>query len=380
MLSRGLKKYLINPCWGLIPFLLYVILYYFTDNIVNSLVASLLVTIIAEIVVRFYIKSTRIIITFLISFCALTLTLMMWMLFNHKITIENAYLIMPEIFMVCILIVIRLSKSYLNLRFFKQDSVLQKAFINEFYEVASIIQYSFTLHIFIVLLYKFLKDSEVLTNASDHIFYCWMPAAGIIILFFYENFKIKQMVDKLRKEEWLPIVNERGEVSGKIAKSVSFQMGNKFLHPVVRVALVCNGKIYLRKRLENDLLDPGTLDHPFEKYMLFNHEINLAVRNSIVQNLGAELPFKFLLKYNFENETTKRLIFLFISRINSEEEIEGMGLKNGKFWSMKQIDSDFGDDTMFSECFQLEYEYLKNTVLSVDEDLMHNSNNLASNA
>jgi len=379
MLSRGLKKYLINPCWGLIPFLLYILLYYFTNNIVNSLVASLLVTIIAEIVVRFYIKSTRVVITFLISFCALTLTLMMWMLFNHKITVENAYLIMPEIFMVCIFIIIRLSRSFLNIRFFRQDSVLQKAFINEFFEVASIIQYSLTLHIFIVLLYKFMKDSNILTNASDPILYCWLPAAGIIGLFFYENFKIKQMVGKLRKEEWLPIVNERGEVTGKIAKSVSLQMDNKFLHPVVRVALVCNGRVYLQKRPQDDILDPGKLDHPFEKYMLFNHEINIAVRNSIVRVLGAELPFKFLIKYTYENEKTKRLVFLFISRIHSEDEIAGMNLKDGKFWSIKQIDDDFGDDSMFSECFQLEYEYLKNTVLSVDEKLSK-EDSLANNA
>jgi len=281
----------------------------------------------------------------------------------------NAYLIMPEIFIVCIVILVRVSKSYLVLRFFRKQSVLQKAFLNEFFEVAAIVQYAFTMHIFIVLLYKFIKDSDVLDSGTDHIMYCWLPVAGMILLIIYENLKIKRMVNKLRKEEWLPIVNERGEVTGKIAKSISFQMNNKFLHPVVRVALVCNGKIYLQNRKANDNLDPGSLDHPFEKYMLFNHEINLAVRNSIVQTLGAELPFKFLLKYTFENEKTKRLIFLFVSRINDESEVEGLNTLKGKFWSVKQIDEDFGDDSKFSECFQLEYEYLKNTILSIDAAL-----------
>lgn len=263
------------------------------------------------------------------------------------------------------------------MRFFRKESVLLKAFINEFFEVAAIVQYAFTMHIFVVLMYKFMKDSGTLTDSTDPIVYCWAPVVGIIALLLYENVKIRRMVSKLRKEEWLPIVNERGEVTGKIAKSVSTQMTNKFLHPVVRVALVCNGKLFLQHRPSNDILDPGSLDHPFEKYMLFNHEINLAVRNSIVQTLGTELPFNFLLKYTFENEKTKRLIFLFVSRINDEHDTEVLGNLKGKFWSIKQIDEDFGDDSKFSECFQLEYEYLKNTVLSIDEELMNGA--LASN-
>lgn len=139
------------------------------------------------------------------------------------------------------------------------------------------------------------------------------------------------------------------------------------MHPVVRVALIHKGDVYLQKRSETDTLDPGSYDHPFEKYMLFNHEINIAVRNSISRALNMqELPFNFLIKYVYENEETKRLIFLFIARIETEEQLKSISLLNGKFWTAKQIEESFSDEKVFSECFQLEYEYLKNVVIQAE--------------
>jgi hypothetical protein len=186
----------------------------------------------------------------------------------------------------------------------------------------------------------------------------------------YQAFKVSALSSKLKHEEWLPIVTEKGEVTGKIAKSVSFNMKNKFLHPVVRVALISKSEVYLQERPANDILNPGKLDYPFEKYMLFNHEINLAARNSIRQMVGQDIDISisFLLKYVFENEDTKRLIFLFVANLDDESKIKRDGKMTGKFWTVKQLEEGFADE-IFSECFELEFEYLKNMVL-VPSDIM----------
>lgn len=355
-----------NPCLGLTPFLVYIFLFNFLDNIEYALLLSLMAAVVGELIIKIITKTTRSGLMFLIAFASLTLTLIVWLLCNKYITNNNLYIILPEIFATVILIVIRLSRSYIVHNFFKKESAIQKTFLNEFFEIAAFVQYFFTLHVFAALMYKYMKDSGVLTESTDVIIYSWVPVICMLMLIVYENYKITSVVKKLRKEEWLPIVNEKGEVTGRIAKTESMKMDNKFLHPVVRVALVHKGKLFLCPRNPDDMLDPGLLDHPFEKYMLFSHEINLAVRNSIVNTLGKELPFKFLLKYTFENDKTKRLIFLFVSRIEDDSQLEIVNHLKGKFWSIKQIDDDFGDDSKFSECFQLEYEYLKNTVLISD--------------
>ncbi|GAB6012674.1 NUDIX hydrolase [Viscerimonas tarda] len=299
---------------------------------------------------------------FIVSFIALTLSLIVWMLSNEWFLSDNIYMIVPEIFAVCILMIIKIYKPHIRHYMYK-NSTGGKIFFNDFLELATFTQYFFTLHIFVASVYEFLND-RLLPQSDDVYIFIGVPVTGIVAIMLYEHIKIKAIATKLKKEDWIPIVNERGEVTGKIAKSVTVQMKNKFLHPIVRVALVCNGKIYLQDREANDILDPGALDHPFEKYMLFKHEINLAVKNSIVRSLGKELPFRFLLKYTFENENTKRLIFLFASIIEDESEIEKLDSLHGRLWTTKQIENDLGDDSKFAECFQLEYEYLKNTVLA----------------
>ena len=97
--------------------------------------------------------------------------------------------------------------------------------------------------------------------------------------------------------------------------------------------------------------------------MQFNHAIDETVRNSLGKECGnKELPLRFLLKYTFENETTKRLIFLYASDIQDEETFNSLRLKDGKLWTVTQIEDNMGTE-LFSECFELEFEYLKNTIL-----------------
>ena len=71
---------------------------------------------------------------------------------------------------------------------------------------------------------------------------------------------------------------------------------------------------------------------------------------------------KYTGKYIFENNETKRLIFLYISIIDDEEKFNKLHLGDGKLWTEKQIEEN-RNSNIFSECFELEFEYLKNTVL-----------------
>jgi hypothetical protein len=361
MFSEGIKKYLMNPSLGLFPLSVYFLLC-LTQDIQYSLIFSLLLTAILEMVVRLCTETSRGSLVFFISFLSLALSLAIWLVSRDLIVSNELYIMLPEIFAVCILMVVRISRTYIRQRYETNDE--QRLFFDELFNIATLSQYFFTLHIFVSLIYELLCNNQILHNLDSSYLYIWSPAAGIIVLLLYEHLKISSVSHQLKKENWLPIVNEKGEVTGKIAQSVTRQLKNKFLHPVVRVALVCKGRLYLQSRNAEDLLSPGTLDHPFEKYMLFKHDINTAVKNSIIQILGQELPFRFLLKYTFENEATRRLIFLFASVIEDENEIEALNRLQGKFWTPKQIDGDFGDDSSFSECFQLEYEYLKNTILA----------------
>lgn len=368
MLTKGIRKYLANPAIGILASILYILLYIVTGKMGLTLLVSIVFTVVLDAFLRLYTRTRVCSLILMITLVSLFITCIFWGVFRFTYIPDVTYLIIFEILMVIFLNTTRLAKSYVNIYLQRKDSVIQKAFLGEFFEIARLIQYAFTIHLFSLLIYRLMRISYGFNEVANLIIYNLVPLFFLVLIFGYELFKTQAIVKHLRKEEWLPIVTESGEVTGKIAKSVSMKMKNKFMHPVVRVALIYNGQLYLQKRPNDDILNPSSYDYPFEKYMLFNSEINIAVRNSIARWLNSnDLPFSFLLKYVFENEDTKRLIFLFVARVETEEQLQSVSLLNGKFWTEKQIDEGFEDDGLFSECFQMEYEYLKNTVLRSDE-------------
>lgn len=366
MITKGVKKYLINPSLGLIIGVLYIALFWITNNVLYSLSISIGFSILIDVCLRLYTKASVCGLIYLLNSFALGLTLVIRLLSTPQDFPPVFYLAFYFVCLTTFLTVSRLSKTYISLFLGKKKSIVQKTFLSEVFDIARLSQYIMTPYMFILLIYSFKQPVTYLWEVNI-IIYCIIPVAIFLFIIIYEEVKTRSIIQQLRKEEWLPIVNESGEVTGRIARSVSSKMKNRFMHPVVRVALIHKGDIYLQKRAESDLLDSGCYDHPFEKYMLFNHEINIAVRNSISRVLNMqELPFNFLIKYVYENDNTKRLIFLFIARIETDDQLKSISLLNGKFWTAKQIEESFVDDKVFSECFQLEYEYLKNVVIQAE--------------
>lgn len=364
MLSKGLRKHASNPVIGLFPFILFIILHTMNVKEQFALCAGFALAVFGELFFRMYYKSRAFSATFYISAISIMISLIVWLIIHPYVEKPNTYIVICEVIIICLFMLLRASKTYMAAHFFRQKNLIQKALLNEFYDSATFIQYGLTLHVFGIMLYRQFTVSSQNVHISEIIIFSIVPILIILLIGVYQVLKISNLVARLRKEEWIPIVTEKGEVTGKIAKNVSINMKNKFLHPVVRVALISNSKVYLQERSLNDILNPGKLDYPFEKYMLFNHEINLAARNSIRKMVGDEIDFsiKFLLKYVFENEDTRRLIFLFTANIDDEDLIKRNGKMNGKFWTIKQLEDGFADE-IFSECFELEFEYLKNMVL-----------------
>lgn len=271
-----------------------------------------------------------------------------------------------EIFFVLALIVTRLSRTKIVVRLLKSNVSQVKNYWSESFRIAFQTQYGLSIHLLLVLFYFIFESTDSYSPIFER--YGIILVAQIIIasIIIGECIRLYILNKKLYKEEWLPVVTEKGDVMGRIAKSVTKEMKNRFLHPVVRIALIHKGKIYLKTRDESRLLNPGLLDYPFEKYMQYNHDIDEAVHNSIRKECAYDnIPLRFLLKYIFENSVTKRLIYLYVSVIDDEETFNKLHLHGGKLWTEAQIEDNVGQG-VFSEAFELEFEYLKNTVLMIN--------------
>ncbi|MBP1616973.1 MAG: hypothetical protein H6Q14_800 [Bacteroidetes bacterium] len=363
MLIRGFRKYTMNPALGFLPIGVFIFLNANSVNLIIAILASTLLSLLLDSIFRFVLKTTVFWLMSIVSMVPLVLTCIFALLAPvQEINIHN-YMIICEIWMVLTLFVIRGGKKHIANRYFKRIDIREKTLLQEIFSTMGISERLFTLHLFVVLAYSFLIHSYG-SDGWDFAIYVFAPLTIIVILVCYESFMLRSLSTRFFKEEWLPVVNEQGRVIGKVAKSVSFRMKNRFLHPVIRIALVCNHSIYLQKRPEDSTFEPGCLDHPFEKYMLFKHDLNLAARNSIAKQLGGEaLPYTFQLKYIYENSETKRLVLFYVSLINSADEIKNISMLKGKFWTVKQIEDEI-HSTIFGECFLREYEYLKSTMLN----------------
>lgn len=361
MLDKDLKKYFSNPILGLFPFLVYLTVYYFTGNTVSGLLACFGLSILFDVAIRFYTKSSACGLMFEVTLVATVLTILVKTLLENNVYSEDVYPVFFEIFLVFILLTIRLFRPYLIGLLFPKKNPIEKVFLNEFFYVAGIVQYFFTLHIFSLLIVKYI---EGVPSSLNSYLYTWVPIMVILFLMFFQGIKIRRFAEKLQNEKWLPIVNEKGQVSGRIAYSESKKLGNKFMHPVLRIALICDNKIYLQERDAKDDINPSSLDHPFESLILFNEDINLAARKKLASLLGdnANVRLNFSFKYVFKNDKTQRLVFLFIANILKESDLDVSAHLRGKFWSVKQIEDNFVQDNIFSECYMMEHEYLKNTL------------------
>ena len=286
------------------------------------------------------------------------------LIFFSTLPVINRFVVV-EIIFVLALITARLSRNRIVMQMTKQKNVLMKSFLKESFRVAFQTQYALLFHLLLVLSVFLFGDTASATANSFVLL--MVTQILLLVIMLMESGRLYILDKRLHKEEWLPVVTESGDVKGRVAKSITRDMKNKFMHPVVRVALIYKGKIYLKERDPSRLLNPGLLDYPFEKYMQYNHEIDESVHNTIVSECSVRhIPLRFLLKYTFENETTKRLIFLYVSDFDNEELFNSLQLKGGKLWTESQIEDNMGSN-IFSECFELEFEYLKNTVLMANQ-------------
>lgn len=199
-------------------------------------------------------------------------------------------------------------------------------------------------------------------NAEQFIYRQLGVIIGVLII-IYEQVRLSMMRGSLRKEMWIPVLNDAGKVIGCMARSVSRALPKKYYHPVVRVAVIYNGMLYLVKRRKDEFVFAEVLDYPFRKYVLFRHSIENTMKEAIgdLSNDKSITP-RFLIRYTFENEKVKHLVSLYVVCLRTEEQLQVCKSRNGKLWTGRQIEENMNSG-IFSGYFEKEFPYLQNTIL-----------------
>lgn len=158
--------------------------------------------------------------------------------------------------------------------------------------------------------------------------------------------------------EIFPIVDADGAVIGSATRGECHN-GSKLLHPVVHLHLFDEqGRLYLQQRPLWKDIQPGKWDTAVGGHIDFGEEVPAALCREAREELGVvDFEPRFLLKYLFESEREKELVYVFSTTYTGEvrpsDELDG-----GRFWPLQEIRDNLGKG-VFTPNFESEFEKLK---------------------
>mgnify|MGYP001135159552 CR=1 FL=1 len=357
-----------NQALGILPLLLFLLL----DNYISYLQAytvSAIFCVLSMFVFHILRKDKIYSFMLLPSF----LTLILYAFFLIFMRVEEVLAVytplITEILLIIVLTVVKIVKKPLLHRVRDaQHPAYEKThnltMLNEFFFIAQLFRNLYILHLLGIAFYNILPE-EMKDIRFNRFLYRDMGLIIGVAVIVYEQIRLLMVRGRLKKEMWLPVLNDKGSVIGCIAYSVSRLLPKKYYHPIVRIALVHKGMLYLAKRDEYAYVSASMIDYPFYRYVLFRQSIEAAAQEAVegLKTLVGKIQPRLLIRYTFENERVKHQVSLFVICIQDEQVIEQYKqVQDGKLWSIQQIEENLGKG-IFSVYFEREFSYLKNTIL-----------------
>ena len=175
------------------------------------------------------------------------------------------------------------------------------------------------------------------------------------IYILYEIFTNKIKKNKMKKEEILPLVNQKGEIIGQAPRSDCHKTKN-LMHPVIHLHIF-NSKnaIFLQKRAKHKLVQPEKWDTAVGGHVSLGETIEQALLKESKEELGlGDINAKFYKTYVWKSTIETELVYIFIGYYNGKIKIDNNEVDDGKFWNKKEIDLSLKKN-IFTENFEYEY-------------------------
>ncbi len=214
--------------------------------------------------------------------------------------------------------------------------------------------YIFTVHTIVVFYATFYMSKEAWAFISGGLFYILFG-----LYFLIELVRQKKKQKAFANEEWVPIVDETGRVTGQAPRS-QVHNGGKLLHPVVHLHVIHRNKaVLLQKRPESKLIQPGKWDTAVGGHISAGETLNVSLQREAFEEIGLkDFSAKLQKTYLWESEVEKELIYLFTTYNYKNFNVHSDEVDEARFWTKKQIEKNIGQGT-FTPNFEMEFKILK---------------------
>ncbi len=350
-----------NPVFHVLPIITFLMGVHFF-GVFLAWVISMSIAIIEGVYIRHFYKS--IFPWYIVSSITYLFVVLTTALFIDKIPAPFSHTI-GEITAITFLILPRLfKKSILKLMIAISNKKLSMANnLNELNRTTLALIHVLAFYAILYYLILFLS-SENQTQALKILFNIYLVL--IVVFLIYQTIRIEVVRTFLLKEEWVPIMDDKGKEIGSIELKTSLQdKQNKFIHPVSRALIISKNRILLRKRSPHDEQYPNQWDNILCSHVRIKESLTGAIQRTSKNIFGfkKELHLEYLSNYKVDNQDEIQFVHLFLAC--GTPEIKEIDKEHGtqlKWWTIQQINRELNSG-IFTPNFQKEYNILERSGL-----------------
>jgi isopentenyldiphosphate isomerase/intracellular septation protein A len=243
---------------------------------------------------------------------------------------------------------------------YMKDMEMSDQQLAQFRKTMQLMFFVFLAHTVLVFYSAFYWSDKTWAFVSGGLFYILFGVV-FVVEFIRQKFLRKKMPVS-ENEEWLPLVNEKGEITGQAPRSACHK-GEKLLHPVVHLHVLNNQKhIYLQKRPMNKLVQPGKWDTAVGGHISVGETLETALKREAWEEIGLkEFSARLVKTYRWDSSIESELVYVFVCHDYKGIHLHSDEVEEGRFWTTRQIETNIGNG-VFTPNFEHEYQLLKKDI------------------